>query len=124
MSKLWDIGGRTKRRKNPMKDQELNKDHLLPVHMVSADHYILRDPGRLYHTKGKSDPSYIYSVGCVLIDHASGYMSINHQVAINATETIKSKLTFESEAQIQGVVIRNTTLIMGSSMPQSLWRIC
>ena len=33
------------------KEQELNKDHILPGHMVSVDHYILRDQGRLYHTK-------------------------------------------------------------------------
>ena len=32
-------------------------------------------------------------------------MSINQQVAINATETVKAKLTFEREAQSQGVVI-------------------
>ena len=42
---------------NPMKDQELNKNHLLPLHMVSVDHYILRGPGMLYHKNGKSDPS-------------------------------------------------------------------
>ena len=35
-------------KKNPMKDQELKKDHLLPGQMVSADHYISRAPGRLY----------------------------------------------------------------------------
>ena len=29
-------------KKNPMKEQELKKDHLLPVQMMSADHYILR----------------------------------------------------------------------------------
>ena len=40
-------------KKNPMKEQELKKDHLLLGHMVSADHYISRAPGRLYHTKGK-----------------------------------------------------------------------
>ena len=34
-------------KKNPMKEQELKKDHLLTGQMVSADHYILRDPGRL-----------------------------------------------------------------------------
>ena len=27
-------------KKNPMKEQELKKDHLLPGQMVSADHYI------------------------------------------------------------------------------------
>ena len=73
---------------------------------MSADHYISRAPGRIYHTKGKSDQSDIFSGGCVFIDHASGYVSIKHQVAINATETVKAKLTFESEAQIQGVVIK------------------
>ena len=31
-------------KKNPMKDQELKKDHLLPGHIVSADHYISRAP--------------------------------------------------------------------------------
>ena len=90
-------------KKNPMKEQELKKDHLLPGHMVSADHYISRAPGRLYHTKGKSDNSDMFSGGCVFIDHTSGYVSIKHQVAINATETVKAKLTFEREAQSKGV---------------------
>ena len=93
-------------KKNTMNYQELKKDHLLSVHMVSADHYILRAPGRLYHTKGKSYPSGIFSGGCVFIDHASGYVIIKHQVAINDTETSKAKLTFEREAHIQGVVIK------------------
>ena len=33
-------------------------------------------------------------------------MIINHQMSINATETVKSKLSFEREAQSQGVVIK------------------
>ena len=48
----------------------------------------------------------MFSVICVFIDHSSGYGSINHQVAINSTETFKSKLTFEREAQSQGVAIK------------------
>ena len=44
-----------------MKDQDINKDHLLYVHMVSTDHYILWAPDRLYLTKGKLDPSDMYS---------------------------------------------------------------
>ena len=72
-----------------MKEQELNKDHLLPGHIVSADHYISWDPGRLYHTKGESDTSDMFSRGCVFIEHASGYVGIKHQVAINATKTFK-----------------------------------
>ena len=38
---------------NNMKEQELKKDHLLPVQTVSIYHYILRAPVRLYHKKGK-----------------------------------------------------------------------
>ena len=73
---------------------------------MSADHYIFGSQRRLYHTKGKSDPSDMFSDVCVFIDHVSGYVSIMHQVNINATETIKANLTFEREAQSQGVVIK------------------
>ena len=81
-------------KKNPIKDQELNKGHLLSGKIVSADHYISRAPGRLYHTKCKSDQSDIFSGECVSIDHASGYVRIKNQVAINDIENLKAKLTF------------------------------
>ena len=89
---------------NHMKEKELKKDHLLPGQMVSADHYISRAPGRLYHTKGKSDKSDMFSGGCVFIDHASCYVIIKKQVAINATETVKEKITLEREAKSQGLI--------------------
>ena len=85
-----------------MKEQELNKYHLLPGQMVSADHCIFLAPGRICHTKGKSDPSDILSGGCVLIDHASGYMCIKHQVDIKSTENCKAKLTFRGRIQVRG----------------------
>ena len=80
-------GNKTK--KNNMKEKEIKKDHLLPGQMVYVYHYTSRAPGRLYYTKGKSYPSDIFSGGCVFIDHTSGYVSINHQVAINATEIVR-----------------------------------
>ena len=48
----------------------------------------------------------MFSGGCAFIDHSSGYVRIKHQESINSTETAKSKLTFEREAQSQGVVIK------------------
>ena len=48
----------------------------------------------------------MFSGGCVFIDHTSGYVSIKHQVAINATESVKANLEFEKEDQSQGVVIK------------------
>ena len=89
-----------------MKEQELKKDHLLPGQMVSAYHYILRATGMLYHKKVKLDQYDMFSGGCVFIYHASGCVRIKQQVAMNATETVKDKLTFEREAQIQVVVIK------------------
>ena len=38
-------------KKNPIKEQEINKGYLLPVHMVSEYHYISQAPGNLYHTQ-------------------------------------------------------------------------
>ena len=79
-----------------MKEQELKKDHFLPRQMVYADHY----------TKVKSDQSEMFSGGYVFIDHVSGYASIKHQVAINTTEIVKAKLTFERENKSQGRTIK------------------
>ena len=93
-------------KKNPTKEEYLKKDHILLVYMVSAYNYILRDPGRLYHTKGKSDTYDILSGGCVFIDHVSGYIRIKHQGDSNSTETVKLERTFEREAQSQGVAIK------------------
>ena len=109
-------------KKNPTKEQYLKKDHLMPGQMVSAYHYISRAPGRIYHTKGESDPSDIFSGGFIFIDHASGYMSIKQQVAINTTETVKANSPLRGRIIVRGWRSRDTTLIMGSSMPQSLWR--
>ena len=78
-----------------MKEKELKENHLLPGHMVSTYQYILRAPGRLYHTKVKSYSSKMFSGGCVFIGHVSGYVIIKHQFDINATENAKEKLTFE-----------------------------
>ena len=78
-----------------MNEKELKKYHLMSVQIMSAYHYILQAPGRLYYTKGKSDTYDMFWGGFFSIDHTSGYVSINHQVDINANETIKAKLTSE-----------------------------
>ena len=57
----------------------------------------------IYHTKGKLYLYRMFSGRCDFVDHVSGYMSIKYQVAINATETINTKLNLEREAKIQGV---------------------
>ena len=46
------------------------------------------------------------SSGCVFIGHASGYVNIKHRVDINASETVKAKLTFGRESQSHGMEIK------------------
>ena len=91
---------------NHMKDKELRKYHLMPGHIVSAYHYILRATYIFYHKNGKSDPYDMFSGGCVFICHVISYVRTKHRVDINSTETVKAKLTFEREVQSQGVVIK------------------
>ena len=43
---------------------------------------------------------------CVFVDHASYFIIKNNQVDINATETVKEKLTFERESQSNLVVMK------------------
>ena len=84
-----------------MKEQVLKKNHIILGQMVSADHYISWPPGRIYHTKGKSDKSDILSGGCVFIDHANGYMRIKHQVDIKATENVKKKSPLRGRLKVR-----------------------
>ena len=46
------------------------------------------------------------SGGFVLVEYSSGFISTKHQIDINSSETVKEKLTFESETQIKGVIIK------------------
>ena len=107
-----------------MKDQDLKKDHLLPGQMVSKYYYILQAPDRIYHAKGKSYSSDIFSGGRAFIEHVSSYMSIKHQVAIHATEKLRQKPPLRGRLKFTEWRSRDTTLIMGSSIPLSLWKIC
>ena len=66
----------------------------MPVNMVYADHYVLWDTGRLYHTRFKGSPSDMFSDGCIFVDYSISFMSIKHQVSINTTKTGKAKITF------------------------------
>ena len=74
----------------------------------------------------------MFSGRCIFIEHSGGYMIINHQVAINATENVEAKLTFDREAQSKGVVIKgyrtDNGFFNGSSInsealknPPSVW---
>ena len=85
----------------------LKTEHLKPGDMVSTDQYVSKLPGRLPHTKGKEKDKERYQGGTIYVDEASGFIFAQHQVSLNAAETIRGKHLFEREALTCGREIKN-----------------
>ena len=83
----------------------LRRDHLFPGQKVSVDHFKCTTRGRLPHTFGKEDPKQQYTGGAIFVDHATGYIYINHQVHLTTHETINAKENFEAHCRDHGVVV-------------------
>jgi hypothetical protein len=92
----------------PRDDKEMNLrvGDLLPGQRVSVDHFKSSQPGRMYSTKGSSK-SVTYCVGAIFVDHATGFISVQHQQTFGAADTIKAKLQFERAAYDDGVIIQD-----------------
>lgn len=88
---------------NPTKDGGLKDTHLRPGACVSVDQFVSSTPGRLAHTFGKERQEEKLMGGTVFVDHASGFVYVENQVALSAPETVRSKQRFERFA-IQGGV--------------------
>ena len=84
----------------------IKRNDIHPGDRVSLDHYVCHLPGRLPHTAGKEKVENKYNGGTVFVDHASGYMSIHHQVSLRAGETIVGKHKFENFAAEFGIKIK------------------
>ena len=71
------------------------------------DHFKVTDHGRLYTLRGKTHPSMMYSGGCIFVDHATGFVLIEHMINFTATETIQAKRRFEKEMLDMGVLVQS-----------------
>jgi transposase InsO family protein len=49
----------------------------------------------------------MYSGGCIFVDHATGLVQVEHQVALTTHETLQSKIKFEAYARDTGVIIHS-----------------
>ena len=65
--------------------------NLKPEDVVSTDQYVSKLLGRLPPTKGKGKESDAekYCGNTIYVDEANGIMYVNHQVSLNAAETIQ-----------------------------------
>eukprot|EP00957_Ditylum_brightwellii_P138745 10576373-Ditylum_brightwellii.AAC.1 len=62
----------TKSQKNPKKEAELKKNDLFPGQRLSADHYQLPVPGRIYSSRGSYHPEDMFNGGTIFVDHTRG----------------------------------------------------
>jgi hypothetical protein len=60
----------------------------------------------MYTTKGGTK-SATYCGGAIFVDHATGYISVQHQQTFGAADTVKAKLQFERAAYDDGVIVQN-----------------
>jgi len=93
----------------------LSKEVLLPGQKVSIDHYVSSVRGRLYTSFGKSPPHQMFSGGTIMVDHASDFVAVHHQVGTSASETIKGLTKFEATMKDFGVTVQSYHSDTGSA---------
>ena len=81
----------------------LKSYNLLPGQPISVDHFICSTCGRLLTSAGKAKLDDMYTGGCIYVDHASGFIFVEHQVSLNSHETLKAKESFERMCRNTGV---------------------
>ena len=91
--------------RKPEQKGNLLKEKLYPGHTVFSDQLESRVRGRLLHTAGREADSDKFCGSTVFCDGASGYIHLEHQVTLNASDTINAKTSFEQHARDLGVTI-------------------
>ena len=91
--------------KNPESTGSLKAGQLKPGNRVFTDQLESRVRGRLLHTAGREQESDKFCGSSVFVDAASGYIHLEHQVSLNATDSINAKTSFERMARDVGVTI-------------------
>jgi hypothetical protein len=89
----------------PSKEGSLKSEDLFPGQTVSVDHFQSSAKGRLYESFGKTSEDKMYSGGCIFVDHATGYIHVEHQVSWSAAETIAAKHRYERHMLDMGVTV-------------------
>ena len=97
--------GSKKVTRNPDKIGALSQDKLKPGQLVFMDQLESRVRGRQMHTAGHEREIDKFCGSTVFCDAASHYISVQHQVSLSASETLKAKAMFERTAKGHGVDI-------------------
>ena len=78
-----------------------------PGQTIFSDQLVSHQSGRLFHTAGREPEDKQFCGSTLFVDGASGYIHVEHQVTLNASDTILAKQKFERLALEMGVVVDN-----------------
>ena len=95
--------GHNTRKEKPHKVGSLKINQLEPGQTIFMDQLESRLRGRLFHTAGKEPEADRFCGSTVFCDAASGYLHVEHQVTLNASDTINAKTSFERHLAELGV---------------------
>ena len=76
-----------------------------PGQRIFSDQLVSMQKGRLFHTAGRESEDSQFCGSTVFVDAASGYIHVEHQVTLNASDTINAKHNFERMAMELGVTV-------------------
>ena len=93
--------------KNPQHLGSLKQGQCRPGERVFSDQLESRVRGRLMHTAGREPLQDRFCGSTLFCDAASGHIHVEHQVSLNATDTINSKDSYERMCLEQGVIVES-----------------
>ncbi len=72
---------------------------------ISVDHFICSTRGRLLTSTRKTKRNDMYTGECIFVDHASGFILVEHQVNLTFQKTLKAKESSERMCCNTGVTL-------------------
>ena len=103
----------------PSKSFALKCNELYPGQRVSMDHFKVKHHGRL--SVGRTHPDRMCSGSCIFVDHATGFVHVEHLVNFTTTKTIQAKHHFEKSMVTSVDLFKSINLIMGCLLRTTFW---
>ena len=82
----------------------ISKDVIWPGQQICIDHFVCKNKGRLFTSRGKTISTDMYGGGCIFVDSFSGFVHVELQKHLNALETLEAKDRFEAMSLDFGVI--------------------
>ena len=99
--------GTTTTVKNPSTTGSLKEGFTVPGQCIFSDQLTSVQRGRLFHTAGCESTKDQFCGATIFVDAASGYIFVECQVTLDATNTINAKNNFERHSLEMGVAVQS-----------------